>query len=78
MLFTVMDDIQEITVDELNEKINIWYSKCNEEYLMGDEEEGIDPMPNWFNEDNYRLYFEKYKDILNNKFLNKEFEKCGK
>ena len=78
MLFTVMDDIQEITVDELNEKINIWYSKCNEEYLMGDEEEGIDPMPNWFYEDNYRLYFEKYKDILNNKFLNKEFEKCGK
>lgn len=77
-LFTIMDDIQEITVDELNEKINTWYNKYNEEYLMGDEKEGIGPMPNWFIEDNYRIYFEKYKDILNNEFLNKEFEKCGK
>ena len=78
VLFTIMDDIQEITVDELNEKINTWYKKYNEEYLMGDEKEGIGPMPNWFIEDNYRIYFEKYKDILNNEFLNKEFEKCGK
>lgn len=77
MLFTIMDDIQEITLDELNEKINIWYSKNNEEYLMGDEEEGFDPMPNWFIEENYKIYFEKYKDVLNNEFLNKEFEKYG-
>lgn len=77
MLFTIMDDIQEITLDELNEKINIWYSKNNEDYLMGDEEEGFDPMPNWFIEENYKIYFEKYKDILNNEFLNKEFEKYG-
>ena len=40
-LFTIMDDIQEITIDELNEKINIWYNKGNDFYLMGDEEEGL-------------------------------------
>lgn len=34
-LFTIMDDIQEITIDELNEKINIWYNKSNDYYLMG-------------------------------------------
>lgn len=76
MLFTIMDDMQEITINELNEKINIWYNKYNEEYLIGDEE--FDPMPNWFIEENYKIYFEKYKDILNNEFLNKEFEKNDK
>ena len=75
MLFTIMDDIQEITIDELNEKINIWYNKYNEEYLIGGEE--FDPMPNWFIEENYKIYFEKYKDVLNNELLNKEFEKYG-
>ena len=77
-LFTIMDDIQEITIDELNEKINIWYNKSNDYYLMGDEEEGLAPMPNWFIEEDYKVYFEKYKNILNNELLNKEFEKCGK
>ena len=76
MLFTIMDDMQEITINELNEKINIWYNKYNEEYLMGDEEFG--PMPNWFIEENYKIYFEKYKDVLNNELLNKEFEKNDK
>ena len=75
MLFTIMDDMQEITINELNEKINIWYNKYNEEYLIGDEEFG--PMPNWFIEENYKIYFEKYKDVLNNELLNKEFEKYG-
>ena len=75
MLFTIMDDIQEITINELNEKINIWYNKYNEEYLIGGEE--FDPMPNWFIEENYKIYFEKYKDVLNNELLNKEFEKYG-
>lgn len=75
MLFTIMDDMQEITINELNEKINIWYNKYNEEYLIGDEE--FDPMPNWFIEENYKIYFEKYKDVLNNELLNKEFEKYG-
>ena len=77
VLFTIMDDIQEITIDELNEKINIWYNKSNDFYLMGDEEEGIAPMQNWFIEEDYKFYFEKYKNILNNELLNKEFEKCG-
>ena len=76
-LFTIMDDIQEITIDELNEKINIWYNKSNDYYLMGDEEEGMAPMQNWFIEEDYKFYFEKYKNILNNELLNKEFEKCG-
>lgn len=76
MLFTIMDDMQEITINELNEKINIWYNKYNEEYLIGDEE--FDPMPNWFIEENYKIYFEKYKDVLNNELLNKEFEKNDK
>lgn len=75
MLFTIMDDMQEITINELNEKINIWYNKYNEEYLIGDEE--FEPMPNWFIEENYKFYFEKYKNILNNELLNKEFEKYG-
>ena len=77
-LFTIMDDIQEITIDELNEKINIWYNKSNDYYLMGDEEEGIAPMQNWFIEEDYKFYFEKYKDVLNNEILNKEFEKNNK
>ena len=62
-LFTIMDDIQEITIDELNEKINIWYNKSNDFYLMGDEEEGISPMQNWFIEEDYKFYFEKYKHV---------------
>ena len=39
-LFTIMDDIQEITIDELNEKINIWYNKSNDFYLMGTRKRG--------------------------------------
>ena len=73
MVFTIIDEMQDITLSELNEKITAWYIKCNEDYLTGDEE--FEPMPNWFIEENYKIYFEKYKDILNNKFLNKEFEK---
>lgn len=75
-IFTIIDEMQGITLSELNEKITAWYIKHNEDYLTGDEE--FEPMPNWFIEENYKIYFEKYKDILNNEFLNKEFEKCGK
>ena len=73
MVFTIIDEMQDITLSELNEKITAWYIKCNEDYLTGGEE--FEPMPNWFIEENYKIYFEKYKDILNNEFLNKEFEK---
>ena len=75
-IFTIIDEMQGITLSELNEKITAWYIKHNEDYLTGDEE--FEPMPNWFIEENYKIYFEKYKDILNNEFLNKEFEKCGR
>ena len=73
MVFTIIDEMKDITLSELNEKITAWYTKYNEDYLTKDEE--IEPMPNWFIEANYKIYFEKYKDILNNEFLNKEFEK---
>ena len=73
MVFTIIDEMQDITLSELNEKITAWYIKCNEDYLTGDEE--FEPMPNWFIEENYKIYFEKYKDVLNNELLNKEFEK---
>ena len=75
MVFTIIDEMQDITLSELNEKITAWYIKCNEDYLTGDEE--FEPMPNWFIEENYKKYFEKYKDVLNNELLNKEFEKKG-
>lgn len=76
MVFTIIDEMQDITLSELNEKITAWYIKCNEDYLAKDEE--VEPMPNWFIEGNYKIYFEKYKDVLNNEFLNKEFEKRDK
>ena len=75
MVFTIIDEMKDITLSELNEKITAWYTKCNEAYLTKDEE--IEPMPNWFIEENYKIYFEKYKNILNNELLNKEFEKYG-
>lgn len=76
MVFTIIDEMQDITLSELNEKITAWYIKCNEDYLAKDEE--VEPMPNWFIAENYKIYFEKYKDVLNNEFLNKEFEKRDK
>lgn len=76
MVFTIIDEMQDITLSELNEKITAWYIKCNEDYLTGDEE--FEPMPNWFIVENYKIYFEKYKDVLNNEILNKEFEKKDK
>ena len=75
-VFTIIDEMQDITLSELNEKITAWYIKCNEDYLTGDEE--FEPMPNWFIKENYKIFFEKYKDVLNNEILNKEFEKKDK
>ena len=75
-VFTIIDEMQDITLSELNEKITAWYIKCNEDYLTGDEE--YEPMPNWFIKENYKIFFEKYKDVLNNEILNKEFEKKDK
>ena len=75
MVFTIIDEMQDITLSELNEKITAWYIQTNEEYLTGDEE--FDPMPDWFLEANYVLYFKKYKEVINNELINKEYEKYG-
>lgn len=72
-VFTIIDEMQDITLSELNEKITAWYIKANEEFLTEDEE--FDPMPDWFFEANYAIFFKKYKEVLNNELINKEFEK---
>ena len=74
-VFTIIDEMQDITLSELNEKITAWYIKSNEEYLTEDEE--FDPIPDWFLEDNYAIFFKKYKEVLNNELINKELEKYG-
>ena len=74
-VFTIIDEMQDITLSELNEKITAWYIKANEEFLTEDEE--FDPMPDWFFEANYAIFFKKYKEVLNNELINKEFEKYG-
>lgn len=74
-VFTIIDEMQDITLSELNEKITAWYIKANEEFLTEDEE--FDPMPDWFCEANYAIFFKKYKEVLNNELINKEFEKYG-
>lgn len=75
IVFTIIDEMQDITLSELNEKITAWYIQSNEEYLTGDEE--FDPMPDWFLEANYAIFFKKYKEVINNELINKEYEKYG-
>lgn len=74
-VFTIIDEMQDITLSELNEKITAWYIKANEEFLTEDEE--FDPIPDWFFGANYAIFFKKYKEVLNNELINKEFEKYG-
>ena len=81
-IYTFFDEIEDISKEELNNAINEWYVNIEDEYLNPNneglpEEEWLEPEPNWFFEDNYYRYFINYKNLLNNTFINKKFEKNG-
>jgi hypothetical protein len=81
-IFTFFDEIEEISIEELNEVISEWVKKTEHEYAM-DAYEDCDDTWNWeewFYDDEYYKYFDRnnYFLILNNKDLNEQYKKMGR
>ena len=74
LIFTFLDDVEEITKDEFNERLTQWINVTEHDYLFDDE---FEPEPDWFKIENYHLYFEKYRTIFNNSRLEEKFNEIN-
>lgn len=77
-MFNFFDVVEETSKEEINIVIDKWYNNTDKDYsepFIDEDGTVFGPIENWFFTDNYHHYFQYYKDILNNKLINKEFNK---
>lgn len=74
LIFTFLDNVEEITKDEFNERLTQWINVTEHDYLFDDE---FEPEPDWFKTENYHWCFEKYRTIFNNSRLEEKFNEIN-
>ena len=80
-IFTFFDEMEEISIKELNEVVSKWVKETEHEYAMdAADDDDTWNWEEWFYLDEYYKYFDKndYFRILNNKDLNEQYKKMGR
>ena len=80
-IFTFFDEMEEISIKELNEVVSKWVKETEREYAMDAiDDDDTWNWEEWFYLDEYYKYFDKndYFLILNNKDLNEQYKKMGR
>lgn len=75
-IFTFFDEIEEISIDEFNEVLNLWFDTTEAKWLNDEdsgEEDDDDSFEDWFLD--YFMFIKPFVGILNNEKINKEIEK---